>query len=124
MNMTSPNRMLPALLIGTALQLLMVIAGHYNAFVKESLFAAAGMAISLLAGVLVALDRSHSIGRAAMNGGAVGGACALIGIAVSVLWGDVPAEVLAFGTVGSALAGVIGGAATRAVGGSRRQSAV
>ena len=95
--------------IGTALQLLMVVAGHYAPAVKE-LFAAGGMGISALAGVLAALSsRPASLGSAAGKGAVAGGVCAFIGILVSYLLHDVPAAVLGFGTVGSALTGAIGG---------------
>ena len=50
-------------LIGTGLQLLMVIAGHYSPAVAQ-MFAAGGMAISGIAGVLAALGgRAASLGR-------------------------------------------------------------
>ena len=40
----------------------------------------------------------------------MGGACALIGIAISWALGDVTATILAFGTLSSALTGALGGA--------------
>jgi len=95
--------------VGTGLQLLMVIAGHYVPGVKE-MFAAGGMGISALAGVLAALaSRPASLGSAAGKGAVAGGVCAFIGILVSYLLRDVPAAVLGFGTVGSAVTGAIGG---------------
>lgn len=95
--------------IGTGLQLLMVIAGHYSPAVKD-MFATGGMGISALAGVLAAFaSRPASLGSAAGKGAMAGGVCAFIGILVSYLLRDVPAAVLGFGTIGSALTGAIGG---------------
>ena len=96
-------------LIGTGLQLLMVIAGHFSPAVAE-LFAAGGMGISGLAGVLAGLaGRPASLGSAAGRGAVAGGVCAFVGILVSYLLGDVPAGVLGFGTAGSAFTGALGG---------------
>jgi hypothetical protein len=96
-------------LIGTGLQLLMVVVGHYSPAVQQ-MFAAGGMGISGLAGVLAALgSRPASLGSAAGKGAVAGGVCAFLGILVSHLLGDVPAAVLGFGTAGSAVTGAIGG---------------
>jgi hypothetical protein len=96
-------------LIGTGLQLVMVVVGHYSPAVKE-MFAAGGMGISGLAGALAALgSRPASLGSAAGKGAVAGGICAFVGILVSHLLGDVPAAVLGFGTAGSAVTGAIGG---------------
>ncbi|HUR93474.1 MAG TPA: hypothetical protein VMY76_02750 [Gemmatimonadales bacterium] len=97
-------------LIGTGLQLLMVVAGHYSPAVAQ-LFAAGGMGISGLAGVLASLaGRPASLGSAAGRGAVAGGVCAFVGILVSYLLGDVPAQILGMGTAGSAVTGAIGGA--------------
>ena len=96
-------------LLGTGLQLLMVVVGHYSPAVKE-MFAAGGMGISGLVGALAALaSRPASLGSAAGKGAVAGGVCAFVGILVSHLLGDVPAAVLGFGTAGSAFAGAVGG---------------
>jgi len=96
-------------LIGTGLQLLMVVAGHFSPAVAQ-LFPVGGTVISGLAGVLAALSsRPASLGSAAGRGAVAGGVCAFVGILVSHLLGDAPVEVLAFGTAFSAIAGAIGG---------------
>jgi hypothetical protein len=96
-------------LIGTALQLLMVVAGHYSPGVK-GMFAVGGMGISALAGVLAAIgSRPASLGSAAGKGAIAGGVCAFVGILVSYLLRDVPAAVLGFGTGSSAVTGAVGG---------------
>jgi len=107
--------------LGTICQLAMVVAGHYNAFVRISLFAVLGVAISLVFGALygrVAAGKKD----AALCGALVGGLSAAIGIAVSVALGDVPAAVLGFGTAGSAVTGLLGGLALRALAGPKPQS--
>ncbi len=94
---------------GTALQLAMVIAGHSNPGVAR-LFAILGMAISLIAGAAYArMARSATASAAATGGAVAGGVCALIGIVVSYLLGDVSMSVLILGTASSAVAGAIGG---------------
>ena len=96
-------------LLGTGLQLAMVLAGHYSPGVAQ-FFPAGGMAISAVAGALAALGRRPaSLGSAAGSGAVAGGVCAFAGILVSYLLGDVPAAVLGFGTASSAVTGAIGG---------------
>lgn len=94
--------------IGAALQIAMVAVGHSVAAVAN-LFGPLGVAISLLVGLLWARQDSSGYGSGAAGGALVGGACALIGIAVSYLLGDVGAAILLFGTVSSALTGALGG---------------
>jgi hypothetical protein len=97
-----------ALGIGSALQLAMVVGGHFSPAIA-ALFAVAGMLISMLAGGMFG-EASGTPRRRAVGGGAlVGGACALIGIAVSVALGDVPPAILLFGTASSAVTGALGG---------------
>jgi len=96
------------LIIGTVLQLIMVISGHFNAFIAQNLFAVGGMAISLIAGAGYGASAATR-GAGAAGGALVGGVCALIGIVVSFALGDVPALILAVGTLSSAVTGAIGG---------------
>jgi hypothetical protein len=104
-------------LIGTGLQLLMVISGHFSSAVAQT-FAALGMGISGVAGVLAGRsDPAASWGASAGRGAIAGGASAFIGILVSYLLGDVPAQVLGFGTAAStgAIGGLIGRSLARPV---------
>ena len=114
-----PNRsVMSSTLIGTALQLLMVVTGHFSPAVAQ-LFAPMGMGISGVAGVLAGrMEPPASWGSAAGRGAVAGGVCAFIGILVSYLLGDVPAPVLGFGTAASTVTGAIGGLIGRTV--SRR----
>ncbi|MDB5707924.1 MAG: hypothetical protein JWN66_5040 [Sphingomonas bacterium] len=106
--------LLIATAIGLALQLIMVVAGHFNGAIA-GMFAIVGMLISLVAGVIYARRAQDSLGDAVLGGGLAGGLCALIGIAVSVALGDVAPTALVVGTMGSAVAGLIGGAVSRAL---------
>lgn len=98
-----------ATLIGTVLQLAMIVAGHFSAWVAMNVFMFGGMAISALAGFLYARAAMSGYAGAALGGAIAGGVCAIIGIAASVALGDIPAVILAFGTIGSAVTGAIGG---------------
>jgi hypothetical protein len=91
----------------------MVIIGHFVPVVKNSGFAIGGMAISLVAGVFYAKLIETGWGDSLVGGILAGGACALVGIAVSVLLKDVPVAVLGFGTVASAITGLAGSALGR-----------
>jgi hypothetical protein len=98
-----------ATLVGTLLQVAMVVAGHSNPAIK-GLFAVGGMGLSLVAGVLYArLARATAKGSASLGGLAAGAICAFLGILVSYLLGDVPASLLALGTLSSAVTGALGG---------------
>ncbi len=99
----------------TVAQVAMVAAGHYVPAVKNW-FAVGGMGLSLIAGLAFAV-LAKGAWSAMLGGGAVaGGVSGLLGIGVSVALGDVPASLLLFGTLGSAVAGVAGGAAGKVLG--------
>lgn len=107
------NALIRATAVGTALQLAMVVSGHFIPGVAM-LFAPLGMGLSLVAGVLYGLWAAGS--RAASGGALAGGVCAFLGIAVSWGLGDVTALILAFGTLSSAVAGALGGMVGRRFG--------
>ena len=105
----STRALLIASLVGTLQQVAMVVAGHSSPAIAQ-LFAVGGMGLSLLAGLLYArLARPATKGSAAMGGAAAGAICAFLGILVSYLLSDVPASLLALGTLSSAVTGAIGG---------------
>jgi len=102
--------------IGTVLQVAMVVAGHSNPAVAK-LFAVGGMGFSLVAGVIYAWRAHPAAMSDAVAGGTIAGAaCALLGILVSFLLGDVPATLLALGTISSAVTGAVGGVIGRSIG--------
>jgi len=106
--------LIKATLIGLALQLIMVVGGHYVVPIKEN-FAIVGTLISLIAGAIYVRTTRGSWGDSLIGGAVAGGICALIGIAVSCALGDVDAGVLLYGTLGSAVAGLIGGAVAKLI---------
>jgi hypothetical protein len=101
--------LLVATTAGAALQLAMVAAGHTNGAVA-ALFAVGGMGFSLAAGVLYALTAKTSPRSSSLGGAVAGGLCAFVGIAVSLVLGDVVPMLLVMGTLSSAVTGAVGGA--------------
>ncbi len=100
--------------IGLVLQLIMVIAGHYEAAIA-AWFAIGGMVISLVAGMIYVRRARNGWSDSLICGALAGGICAVIGIAVSCALGDVAPMILVVGTLGSAVAGAIGGAVAKLV---------
>lgn len=106
---TSNSALIKSTAVGTILQLIMVIVGHYSPAISNQ-FAAGGTAISGVAGLLFSVWSGQRTTGVALGGGlAAGGICAFLGILVSYILGDVSAPVLGYGTAASALAGAIGG---------------
>jgi hypothetical protein len=99
---------------GLIAQLALVVAGHFIGFIADNLFAVGGVAIALGAGA-VYVRKAPGARLPLMGGAAAGGACAFLGILVSVILGDVPAGILPLGTLASALAGAGGAALARAL---------
>jgi hypothetical protein len=102
------NQLTRATIFGTVAQIAMVVAGHSVPAVAD-LFAIGGMGISAVAGWAALKGQTASLSAAAGQGALAGGISAAIGIAVSLALGDVPASLLAVGTAGSAVTGMIGG---------------
>ena len=103
------SALIRATLIGTVLQLAMVIAGHYVAAIA-GMFAIGGMLISLVAGLLYVRTARGGWGDSLAGGLIAGAVCAFLGILVSYLLKDVTVDILWMGTAGSAVAGLVGGA--------------
>ena len=92
--------------VGTALQIAMVVVGHFVPPLR-AWWGVGGMLISLVAGCLAAQERwSETL----VAGALAGGVGAFIGILIALLLGDVPAMLLALGTLSSVVAGIIGAA--------------
>jgi hypothetical protein len=108
--MLNRRALLLATLIGTVLQLGMVLLGHGNTSIAN-MFAAGGMTISLIAGAAYSLlARNGAAAASPVVGGLIAGAvCAFIGIVVSYMLGDVTAFILLAGTASSAVTGALGG---------------
>jgi hypothetical protein len=104
-----------AAIVGTLLQLAMVVSGHFVPFIAQHVFMFGGMAISALAGLLYAREAAAGYGLGALGGAISGAVCAIVGIAVSVLLHDTQAMILAIGTISSGVAGAIGGLIGQAI---------
>lgn len=98
-----------ATVIGTVLQLIMVGVGHFVPAVA-ALFAPIGILLSLVAGLIYARAAKSAWSDSLLGGVIAGAVCALLGIAVSCLLGDVQPIILVIGTLSSAFGGVVGGA--------------
>ena len=92
--------------VGTALQIAMVVAGHFIPPLR-AWWGPGGMLISLVVGGLAAQTRWPDT---LVAGALAGGVGAFIGISIALLLGDVPAMLLALGTISSVVAGIIGAA--------------
>jgi hypothetical protein len=107
--MINTRALLLATVVGTVLQVAMVVAGHSNKSIA-GLFAVGGMGFSLVAGLAYAMwARGEPTSSLAVGGLIAGAACAFIGIFVSYMLGDVPVTLLLLGTVSSAVTGALGG---------------
>lgn len=106
------------IVVGIVLQTAMVLVGHWVSAVAL-LFAPLGMGISLAVGLLWAREGARDYRHAAGGGAVVGGTCALVGIAISLVLGDVGPAILLFGTASSAVTGAVGGLVGARLGGRR-----
>ena len=105
----SSRALLTATVVGTVLQVAMTGLGHTNPEIR-GIYAGGGMGISFVAGILYVVISTEVILRDNVVGGAIAGAvCALAGILVAWLFGDVPATLLVMGTIFSAITGALGG---------------
>jgi hypothetical protein len=107
--MIDNTALLRATVVGTVVQVAMVVIGHFVPWVAFHVFMFGGMGISALAGGLYAHDVAKGYGVAALGGAIAGGVCALLGIAVSVILHDTQPNILALGTVSSVVTGAVGG---------------
>ncbi len=107
--------LLIASVTGTIAQVAMVVAGHFVPWIADNLFALGGVALSAAAGVIYA--RKTAGGAVLLGGAAAGAICAVIGIVVSALLGDVPWMLVLIGGAASAVGGLAGAWGQRLVSG-------
>ena len=111
------NPLLKATTIGTVLQVLMVVGGHYMPQLAQ-LFPVLGTALGGITGLLFGLFRKGATGGTLAGGGAAaGGIGGLLGSVVSMAMGDVPGATVGIATGSTIVAGAIGGFLGKFLGG-------
>ena len=98
-----------ALAVGVVFQLALFVAGHFSSFVRVHVLLFGAMMISATAGYIYAMAYGRGFGRGILGGAVIGGVAAFVGLAVSMLLGDTPADVVALWTAFCTLTGVAGG---------------
>ncbi|MFN8061329.1 MAG: hypothetical protein U0Q12_19365 [Vicinamibacterales bacterium] len=104
-----------ALAVGTALQIAMVVLGHFVPSLQAmGLFPIAGTLLGGVTGWLAGKASPATIGGAAGSGGVAGGVAGAIGSLVSTGLGDVPLVNVAIAGGATLASGAIGGALAKA----------
>ncbi|HEY3778460.1 MAG TPA: hypothetical protein VGL35_10425 [Rhizomicrobium sp.] len=91
------------------LQVVIVLLAHFSAWIEAHAFLFAGMMISATVGYLYALEVARGYARGAYGGAIAGGACAVIGIALAVVLGDMTGRIFVIRDLISVLTGAVGG---------------
>jgi len=107
--MIDTKALLRAFIVGCILQIVLVVLCHLSAWVMLRAFMFGGMMISATAAYLYAMDTGKGYFPGATAGAIIGGACAFIGLLISVGLGDSRQIVIPFGTAICVLTGAVGG---------------
>jgi hypothetical protein len=102
--------MLSAAGIGTVLQILMVVVGHFVPSFQELGFPIVGTLIGGITGWLAGRATAGSTGARVGNGGVAGGVAGALGSLVSTALGDVPLGNIAIAGGSTLVTGAIGAA--------------
>ena len=98
-----------AVLVGALLQVLFVLIAHFSLWIETHALLFGGMMTSATVGYLYAREVAKGYARGAYGGAIAGGLCAFIGIAPSVLLGDMTERMLLVRGLISVLTGAVGG---------------
>lgn len=98
-----------ATLVGVVMQLVLMAAVHFNAYVANNIFLLGGMTITAVAGYLYGMDTGKGWLTSATGGAIIAGICALVGVGTSVVLKDAPQTVIPFFTAICVLTGAVGG---------------
>jgi general stress protein CsbA len=98
-----------AAVVGIVLQIALMVAVHFVAFIERQGFLLGGMTISAVAGYLYAMDTGKGYFTSATMAAILGGGSALIGVGVSVLLHDAPPHIVPLFTTICVVTGAIGG---------------
>lgn len=107
--MVSARILLRATFVGLILQFALAGIGHFFPWVAVHLFVFGRMMISATAGYLYAMDFGRGFAVGALGGALAGGLCVVPAVALSALFGDTNASMVAIGTGISILTGGVGG---------------
>ena len=98
-----------AILVGTLFQVVAVLIAHFSPWIETHALLFGGMMISATMGYLYAQEVARGYVKGACGGAMAGGVCAVIGIAPSVLLGDMTLKMLVVRVLISVLTGAVGG---------------
>lgn len=98
-----------AIVVGTMLQIVFVVLAHFSHWIETHALLFAGMMTSATVGYLYALEVARGYARGACGGAIAGGVCAVIGIALAVLLGDMSERIFVVRDLVSVLTGAVGG---------------
>ena len=98
-----------AAVTGIALQITMVVIGHYSPWVQVHVSQFAAMMIAGLAGLFYGRDYNRGYARGALGGAIAGGTGGLIATCAANVLGDVSLLTIPIGTAVMILTGAIGG---------------
>jgi hypothetical protein len=98
-----------AILVGTLFQVVAVVIAHFSLWIETHALLFGGMMISATMGYLYAQEVARGYVKGAWGGAVAGGLCAIIGMAPSVLLGDMTPKMLGVRTLISILTGAVGG---------------
>ena len=98
-----------AILVGTLFQVVAVVIAHFSLWIETHALLFGGMMISATMGYLYAQEVARGYVKGACGGAVAGGLCAIIGMAPSVLLGDMTPKMLGVRTLISILTGAVGG---------------
>ena len=98
-----------AILVGTLFQVVAVVIAHFSLWIETHALLFGGMMISATMGYLYAQEVARGYVKGACGGAVAGGLCAIVGMAPSVLLGDMTPKMLGVRTLISILTGAVGG---------------
>ena len=98
-----------AMLVGAVFELLLVVAGHFQPWLRAHFLLFGCMMIAGVAGLLYARDLAGGFRLGALGGGVTGAAGGIVAVGVSNVLGDRPDIFIPYGVMVLTLIGAIGG---------------
>jgi len=107
--MIDPRALVRAFIVGTVLQIVLVILCRLSPWVMQHAFMFGGMMIAATAAYLYAMDVGRGWFPGATAGAAIGGACGFVGIVVAVTLHETAQVVIPYAVAICVLTGAVGG---------------